>query len=115
MVNRWTNVPGELYVEIVQEDGQPVDASQGTRLPQELNQFLDDECTGELTIHFVSNGYNDPGQRYGGPHGLGYPPEQDDERTIDYAEVDGVKLPESLAQTLFDLYTEQINEVHLEK
>jgi len=72
----------------------------------------------ELIIDFRSVGYNDPGSMYGGPDNLGYPPEGDDERTLEDAYLTTkkgkVKLPLPLQSQLFDFYKDRIDDMEIE-
>ena len=83
------------------------------------------ESGAEIIIHFTSRGYYNPGCTYGDP-GRCYPPEGDDERTLDYVEIiidaDGqiitgeniiLRADQATGQALFDKYEKEINEVEL--
>lgn len=75
----------------------------------------------EVIIHFTSRWYYDPGRTYGDPYYC-YPPESDDERTLDYVEIiierEGERITlradEKTGQALFDKYEREIYEVELE-
>lgn len=80
----WNKQPGSITRAIIINGGTFIDDTsepfpvplQGI-IPQNPNA-----STGELTINYTSTGYHDPGNMYGGPDQLGYPPEGSDERTI---------------------------------
>jgi hypothetical protein len=76
----------------------------------------------EITLHWRSSGYYDPGRTYGDPYYC-YPPEGEDERTLEYGEVEmwigrgnvkRKKLSKAAAQAVFDLFVEEIHEEQLE-
>jgi hypothetical protein len=79
--------------------------------------------TAEIIIHFISQGYYNPGCTYGDPSRC-YPPEGDDERTLDYVEIilDAneqtgeniiLRADQATGQALFDKYEDEINAVEL--
>ena len=67
----------------------------------------------ELTIEFLSSGYYTPAQTYGPPENC-YPEEGDEERIFDRASIDGKEIPQEVGQKLFDLLTNEIDEVELD-
>jgi len=90
MIQRWTNAPGKFS--------------------------LPDDTPAEVIIHFRSKGYYDPGKTSGPPERC-YPPEGDDERTLDHVEITlmlpngkeiKLRATEKTAQALFDAYKEEI-------
>lgn len=71
------------------------------------------EFNGEITVHFLSTGYYDPGQTYGPPESC-YPPEGEDERTLDRIEIDGRELPQELAEKLFEFLQDEVDAVEMD-
>lgn len=67
----------------------------------------------EMTIHFLSSGYYDPGVTWGPMEGS-YPPEGEDERVLDRIEIDGIELPKEIAEKIFEKYQEQVDAVEME-
>jgi len=82
---------------------------------------------GRIVIDFDAQGYHDPGQMHGGPQGVGYAPEWDDqvEPTNAYLEtyelIQGpqgyqedikakVELPPKVIDALYEVYSEKIND-----
>jgi hypothetical protein len=99
-VKKWTNVPGELVKEI--DDSTP-----------DLQEVLGIEY-GELTISFVSTGYSDPGSMYGGPDGVGWPPEYDDERTVEYITLDNEPVDKALWDEIEGWLHDEIQEEEID-
>lgn len=67
----------------------------------------------ELEIDFLSSGYYSPGSMYGGPHGLGEPPDEHEDREFDAARIDGVSLTREQGEKYFNDYFEEIQDVEL--
>ena len=75
----------------------------------------------EVIIHFTSRGYHDPGRTYGDPYYC-YPPESDDERTLDYVEllinikgeITTILANEATGQALFAKFEKEIYEAELQ-
>jgi hypothetical protein len=125
IMSRWNDVPGVFRVQLsfAIEDGVPrvFDADRERELPPELLGIIStaiavsggtlDEFT--LAIHFLSSGTYTPA-RWGQRVDDSEAPHHEDERTLDYADVDGVQLPQDLAQKLFDLYAEEIDSATVE-
>jgi len=63
-------------------------------------------------VEFVSTGYSDP--EYIGGHGTGYPPEGDDERTIERATLDGKVVDEALLPEIAGHLCEDMAEVEID-
>lgn len=102
MIERWSNEPGQTVLdEIMLPD--PVAAWLGENHPTYPKGPW---C---VCIHWRSTGYRDSGSMYGGPQNLGWPPEGDDERTLDFVEVDGVRLPQELAELVFETHSEAVD------
>jgi len=132
-IRRWKDVPGCLILDNIYkvENKSPGLSSyynswlvyEGQTLyPPHISSLLapyisDDEYI-ELVIHFRSSGYYDPGSIYGGPYGVGWPPESEDNRVLDYAALIinnklEVKLPKELGVMLMGFYEYQIEEIEL--
>lgn len=99
MKNSWSNVSGELAIELYANDGEAVDtifdASDDKEIPEITPDMVLDisrsrHCIGgtgiasrcyeyELVIDFVSSGYYDSGRTSGPPENC-YPPEGDEDR-----------------------------------
>lgn len=94
----WQNVPGLTSIEF--DDCRPV--------PFDLawHCYINNIDCGELVIHWLSSGYHEPASVHGGPDHLGWPAEGSEDRELEYAELDGVKLPQELAAKLFDEFFE---------
>jgi len=135
MKTQWRNVSGQFNIEITMigngkvfdVDGNEINfvspclqsKSWIRRLANSLLRCHTPVVEGELTIDFLSSGFNDPGSMYGGPDNLGYPPEGDDERLYDDAYVttcdgDTLQLTKEVGEQLFDFYTDQIHDIELE-
>lgn len=116
-------VRGTFGVEVGydEERGVAYDLQSDKALPASLIPFTRDEEADELIIEFRSSGYYDPGSMYGGRDHLGWPPEGDDERTLDEAYLTKgfgdslvrIKLPAELQQELFDHFSKRIEEVEI--
>ena len=68
----------------------------------------------EIEIEFVSSGCYQPASMHGGPDGLGWPEEGDDEREFIAARLNGVPLPDSQGREYFSQFREKIDEVELD-
>ena len=117
MKHAWRNVAGKFVVEVYYSNGIVYDID-GYELP-ELDGALDRvEDDFELVIEFTSSGYNDPGSMYGGPDGVGYAPESDDERLLTSAYLVNfsthIGLDDKTGQALFEKYRDEIYEVELD-
>lgn len=88
----WRNMPGTFVTEI------PVQT--------------DDEFA-ELEIDFVSSGSYCPASMHGGPDGLGWPEEGEDEREFVAARINGVKIPDYQGQEYFSQFKEKIDETEV--
>lgn len=75
----------------------------------------------QLEIEFNSRGYHDPGSMYGGRDNMGSAPEGGDERTLVGMTLygpgieDGTPVPENIAQQLFDIYYDDIENAEVEE
>lgn len=67
----------------------------------------------ELEIDFLSSGYYDPGSMYGGPHGLGWPPDEHEDREFDAAKIDGIKLTREQGEKYFEEFRNRIEDVEI--
>ena len=130
MQHKWKNVPGNLTLEVVKEDGY-WDIGKGEEIPKVLADAISvlfpDQTEFQVEINFLSTGYYAPAKLYGPPEKC-YPEEGDDERVLDdivvspahensmtgYNEKMGKKIPQPAADTIFDLYMDDITEVELE-
>ena len=107
----WTNVPGIFSIEVERFNGIWHDMD-GEAMPDAVQKALAD-CTDdyyELVIGFRSSGYSDPGVLSGPPERC-YPPEGEDERVLDYVELDRgpkILLESDAAQPIFDAFEEDI-------
>ena len=78
------------------------------KLIPELIGVATQDC--EMVIHFNSEGYHDPGSMYGGPDNLGYPPECEDNRTLDLIVLStGIVVPKAIQDKIFDQYQKLID------
>ena len=106
-ITRWTGVQGKLVREIYTFQRGVYDGTKHLHIGL-LNCFPDEESVAELVIHFRSSGYTDAGD-------FEHPPEGADDRTLEYAEVNGKRLPQDLAEWLFGHeYAAEIDEVEIE-
>jgi len=108
MKNKWKNAPGSFAIELEYQPEVGVFDLNGKHLPM-LNGFL--KSDGELIINWLSSGYYDSGSMYGGSDNLGWPPEGNDERTLNNAYIHAdstIDLPKEVQQALFDVYEEKI-------
>jgi hypothetical protein len=68
----------------------------------------------EIEIDFVSSGCYQPASMHGGPDGLGWPEEGEDEREFISARLDGVTLPEEQGLAYFDQFKTEIDAVEID-
>jgi len=68
----------------------------------------------ELEIDFVSSGSYCPSSMCGGPDGLGWPEEGEDEREFVAARVNGEKIPDSQGREYFSQFRGKIDEIELD-
>lgn len=108
MLIAWRNIPGKLYIEITVNENGIWDSHNDTELSM-LAPYVKEHA--ELTIHFLCNGHYQPFSMYGGPDNLGHPEDGEEERLLDFVEVNSVKLPDKIAQQIFNLYESQIENV----
>lgn len=66
----------------------------------------------ECMINFRSTGWYDPGRRGGRPED-GYPPEGEDERTLESVEINGKTLDAETARKIFDLFQADVDEAYI--
>ena len=140
MKNSWSNVSGELAIELYANDGEAVDtifdASDDKEIPEITpDMVLDIGGTGiasrcyeyELVIDLVSSGYYDSGRTSGPPENC-YPPEGDEDREpvraylMRYEVIGGgarlatkIELGSEKMNALFNHFEDKINEVELEE
>lgn len=85
-----------------------------TRIEEKSDEPVE---SGEILIHFRSSGYYDPGRTYGPPEDC-YPPEGDEERTLDRVEVSAndvkVSVTQGHAEIFFDACFEAVMEAELD-
>lgn len=115
---RW-DVTGCFCVELAAVDGHTYDEQD-----RDVTKVIDLDgygtCWAEVVVEFRSRGSHLERSMYGGPDGLGWPEEHDDERTLIEAYInqddDGqrVELPKSVQEALFDHYSDSIYETDLE-
>ena len=135
----WSNVQGELKLDIYRDRNELYDPDTNNEAPECLLPYVQDEDAAyELVIDFTSSGYDDSGQMYGGPDGVGVPPEGEDNRnpenahiTFSFYDVKGlngkvipakaewklykVELPKKVQEEIFEYYREAIQDVEIEK
>jgi hypothetical protein len=99
----WKNIRGKLHAEISELSVECRDLVSGLVSEQ--------DC--ELTIEFLSSGYYMPAKTYGPPENC-YPEEGDEERIFDCATINGKAIPQEIGQKLFELLTNEIDDVELE-
>jgi hypothetical protein len=113
MIKKWANEPGEFKIDLSRTDDGKLLDRHGQRL-EVLEPIVYD---GDLVISFRSTGYTDPGQRYGGPDGVGWAPYHEDNRTLERAFVtsgfETVSLSEAIQIELFELYRDRIEAVEI--
>ena len=134
MKNSWSNVSGELAIELYANDGEAVDtifdASDDKPVPAITPDMVPkiQEDSYDLVIDFVSSGYYDSGRTSGPPENC-YPPEGDEERVparaylIHYTAGDElgaitkeeIELSSEKMNALFNHFEDKINEVELEE
>ena len=68
----------------------------------------------EIEIDFISSGCYQPASMHGGPDGLGWPEEGEDEREFVAARLNGVKLPEGQGLAYFDRFKNEIDAVEID-
>jgi hypothetical protein len=126
---KWHGVCGHVFVECQVPEENPsagwVDIDE-RRLPSVVPPILGRVIPAEtwcvLVIHFRSSGYYDPGVISGPPERC-YPPEGDDERTLDYAELEigrpaeplYVRLTAADAVAVFEAFRRQIEAADLDE
>ena len=83
----WSGIPGHVIIEVDYEPGRGWADLDGRLFPYLVECLLPhpaEEDAGTITIDFTSSGYYDPGKTSGLPENC-YPPEGDDERTVEDA------------------------------
>jgi hypothetical protein len=119
----WSNVKGELDIELEIKDGHVIDAHTGNLIPAIKPHMVKGSrrCVYELVIEFVSSGFYDEGRRHGDP-GNCYPPEGHEDRELSrgyllryerLSPLVEIPLSQEKSQELFRQFEEQINEVEL--
>lgn len=103
----WENVPGQTSIEFDDERAVPLKLALYARKHNLFPQV-------ELVIYWYSSGYNEPMSMYEGPDNLGWPAEGSEDRELNYAELDGHRLPTELAESLFEEYRTEVDETELE-
>jgi hypothetical protein len=125
-MSHWKNIPGNACIEdVCLEDGEW--KHDGNALPAAVQPILkaafpdaDKDTSLELDIEFSSSGYYDAGRVSGPPEDC-YPPEGEDERTLDCITVHGpggsgvkFKLEGKVADAVFDHFFDIVEEVELD-
>lgn len=118
-VTRWNNVAGCCSVELERDGlGMLVDMETDETIPGQLQLLpIKDYC--EIVIHFLSSGYDDPGRTYGDPYDC-YPPDSEDERTLDeiefrYGPRDSVFIKDGpLAELVFDHWFDKVEQADVD-
>lgn len=129
MKQRWYRVPGECVLPFYgdwhgnrwewawEANDKPLSPELAAIVSKIEAGAITDGLSGEIIVHFRSSGYYDPG-RTGGPPEDCYPPEGDEERTLDYAEIalDGTtqRLSEEQAKIVWDECEEAVYEVEID-
>ncbi len=123
---QWSSVSGQLSQVLYRNEGEIYNEADN-EAPASLLAYVQsdqDDVGYELVIEFISSGYDDPGQRDGGPDGVGVPPEGEDERllagmSLIFEKADEkplvVELPKKVQEEIFDHYKDEIDEVEIEK
>lgn len=102
---RW-RIEGKYEAEIELKDGEIWDLQNDFEFPF-LASLVSNEA--KLVINFVRQGFYTPASFYGGPHGLGYPEESDEEYLLETVLLDGKCLSHNLAVQVFDKYSDLIS------
>ena len=122
MKNSWSNVSGELAIELYGNDGEAVDTIFDAHDDQPVPAITPDmvpkikEDSYDLVIEFMSSGYYDEGKTYGPPENC-YPPEGEDERVpsraylIHYVNDYPADSPAKLLRREIELSSEKMNEL----
>lgn len=122
MKNSWSNVSGELAIELYGNDGEAVDTIFDAHDDQPVPAITPDmvpkikEDSYDLVIEFLSSGYYDEGKTYGPPENC-YPPEGEDERVpsraylIHYVNDYPADSPAKLLRREIELSSEKMNEL----
>ena len=111
--NKWSNVPGAVIIEVYRSpDLLPgpivVEDASGKLLPEALAPFFGADDATDLVINFRSSGHYDEGYTSGLPENC-YPPEENDEREVEYVEIaGGRRLTAELAEKIGQIYQNQI-------
>lgn len=139
----WKNVEGTVYVSVSVKDGKVVAYSNKTsRIPVKNEnehtiryEYVNEEVEHsgehfqallslfshydpkpeelEMAIHFLSSGYYTPAYTSGPPENC-YPEEFDDERLLDFVEIDGIKVPQELGDKIFDEFFHLVEEKQID-
>jgi hypothetical protein len=127
-IERWSNISGQYSFDCSFVNGILID-SQDKELPSFISENLKelfpvgDNDDFQVVINFLSEGYYDPGRTYGDPE-FCYPPEGEDNRTLDglievhYLQEGQDKyvtkeLPQTQSEKWFNHFYEEIEEEEL--
>jgi hypothetical protein len=111
-ISRW-DVTDIFAIELIPEGhqwflkGRPLRDLTVSFICQEFPKFLGEDSTHEIEIKFRSKGYSDPGKTYGEPETC-YPPEEDDERTVEEIHFDGKAASAQLQKMIEDDVGEEV-------
>ena len=121
MRHTWHNEPGWFSVNIEQKGEQVWDIDNEIGLPLELSSISDNVIEGEMVINVRSSGCEDSGRTYGPPE-LCYPPEREEEITLDEIYLNiwqgpTLKLKMDLQERIWDLYSDLVyeNDIQVER
>jgi hypothetical protein len=117
-IQKWSGVPGQFVAELHVQNGEIYDAHSDKQLEVDLGISLEQDESYELVIEFRSEGYYDPGVVSGPPERC-YPPEGDDERSLDGMTLTGEKgdmeLSQETQEELFEYYRSEVEDVEIDK
>ncbi len=116
--NTWKYVPGWISVELdIDEKGNVFDISSEKGYESEefasLKSYVENDGS-EMVVNFYSSGFYEPMSMYGGPDRLGNPEYLFDERTLDHVMVGKQRLPDEIAEKVFELYRSEIEAADVE-
>ena len=110
MNRKWSNGPGTFSTNATKTENGWEDKD-GKVLPLFLRKNVNEI---EIVIDFESSGHHQDASMYGGADHLGWPADDEDERTLIKVEIDGKEVDKETAGKLFDYFLEKIDEADLD-